>query len=172
MSNMLSRNFDEFLDYLKLKAEQLSRQQEQARNSAEQAQNSQRLTLLLTVSGIGLALMLLAFAVFVYITKRNKHAVERKLHETEIALKDATIQDKKRENKFLTDWRIKESHITLEKELARGAEGTVHLGTLKGRVAKVAVKVSMLEQKVWREAEVVAAAVLGNTTYLVGCRLS
>jgi len=132
-------------------------QVQQAQQDQQKQQDQQQLISVLCVSG---ACLLVGAVVGVYI-----HRLQRRQLEMEAQLNkemEATIECQDQQIHFLNEWRLKYSDISLQKELARGAEGIVFMGTLQDYEGPVAIKKSLpdpaaeesVAKPVWCEAEV------------------
>ena len=132
---------------------------EAARRAREYAADSRkRFILLLACAVLGVVIVVLFFLAYCHWSRSRKRTMELEFQNQELQ----NIQTKLELN-YYKDWRIDQTDITLVRELASGGEGTAWLGTKRGHLGQVVVKVKHAtaeKEPVWEEREVVRCGIV------------
>ena len=109
-------------------------------------------------AAVGFVGFILLLAALFYLYRNRKRLLEAQFENQELQnLKT------KMELNYYKDWRIDQADITLVRKLASGGEGTAWLGTKRGHLSNVCVKVKHAtpdKEPVWEEREVVCYSVI------------
>lgn len=125
--------------------------------AAQQRAEEHKRTVTLVAASVSGAALLLGFLFAVFVVSKIKLQVQA----AELERQDLLLLENEKQIQYLRDWRIKEEDLSFKEMVARGAEGEVWRGTLRGTPGEVAIKkqnqlaANLTEtNKVWDEREV------------------